>query len=151
VFPGLAYAYYEGNYWPAHIEHRLDESLLQFVEASLCLVSLGPRFENYNVLANTTFDRERAKALSDSAEAHWQAILDRNIVCFGQTMRAGFEAQVAMFPNMMNERVAGLIDEYRNLALGWKLSGAGGGGYLILVCEKPVPGSIRVTARRETD
>jgi hypothetical protein len=33
----------------------------------------------------------------------------------------------------------------------WKLSGAGGGGYLILVCEKPVPGSIRVIARRETD
>jgi len=107
--------------------------------------------ENYNVLANTTFDRERAKALSDSAEAHWQAILDRNIVCFGQTMRAGFEAQVAMFPNMMNDRVAGLLDQYRNFAIGWKLSSAGGGGYLILVCEKPVPGSIRVIARRETD
>ncbi|HMB23190.1 MAG: adenylyltransferase/cytidyltransferase family protein [Chloroflexota bacterium] len=151
VFPGLAYAYYDGNYWPARIDHRTDESLLQFVEASLCLVSLGPRFENYNVLANTTFDRERAKALSAAAEAHWQTILDQDIVCFGQTMRAGFEAQVAMFPNMMNDRVADLINEYRNSALGWKLSGAGGGGYLILVCEKPVPGSIRVIARRETE
>jgi cytidyltransferase-like protein len=149
VFPGLAYAYYEGNYWPSRIEHRMDESLLHFVESSLCLVSLGPRFETYNVLADTTFDRERAMALSDAAEAHWRAILDRDTVRFGSAMRAGFEAQVAMFPNMINDRVATLIDEYRDHALGWKLSGAGGGGYLILVSEKPVPGSIRVTVRRE--
>ncbi len=27
VFPGLAYAYYEGDYWPKRIEHRRDESL----------------------------------------------------------------------------------------------------------------------------
>jgi mevalonate kinase len=55
-----------------------------------------------------------------------------------------------MFPNMMNGRIAALIDEYRDCALGWKLSGAGGGGYLILVAEEPIPGAIRVIARRET-
>ena len=151
VFPGLAYAYYEGAYWPSHIEHRLDEPLLRFVENSLYLVSLGPRFADYNVLANTTFNRECAKALADAAENHWQAILDRDLVRFGHTMRAGFEAQIAMFPNMMNERVAALIEEYRDQALGWKLSGAGGGGYLVLVAEKPIPGAVRVIARRETD
>jgi hypothetical protein len=149
VFPGLAYAYYEGAYWPARIEHRLDESLLRFVESSLQLVSLGPRFIDYDVLANTIIDRARAEALADAAEGHWQAILSQDIVCFGRTMRESFEAQVAMFPNMMNERVAALIDEHHNHALGWKLSGAGGGGYLILVAEKPLPGAIRVIARRE--
>ena len=151
VFPGLAYAFYEGQYWPSRIEHRVDESLLHFVESSIYLVSLGPRFENYDVLANTTFNRERAKALADAAEAHWRAILDRDIARFGQTMREGFNAQIAMFPNMMNERVAGLIDEYREFALGWKLSGAGGGGYLILVADKPIPGAVSVLARRESD
>jgi galactokinase/mevalonate kinase-like predicted kinase len=64
-------------------------------------------------------------------------------------MREGFEAQVAMFPHMMNESIAALIDQYRHQALGWKLSGAGGGGYLILVSDKPVSNSVRVTARRE--
>jgi cytidyltransferase-like protein len=151
VFPGLAYAYYEGEYWPSHIEHRTDEPLLRFVENSLHLVSLGPRFADYDVLANTTFDRARAKALADATEGHWQAILDQDIVRFGQTMRDGFEAQVAMFPNMMNDRVAALIDEYRDSALGWKLSGAGGGGYLILVSEKDIPGAVRVLAHRATD
>jgi cytidyltransferase-like protein len=151
VFPGLAYSYYEGAYWPSQIEHRLDEPLLHFVESSLQLVSLGPRFAEYDVLANTFFDRERAKALAKAAESHWQAILNQDLVRFGRTMRAGFDAQVAMFPNMMNERVIALIDEYRDRALGWKLSGAGGGGYLILVSEKPIPGAIRVIARRESD
>jgi hypothetical protein len=151
VFPGLAYAYYEGAYWPSRIEHRLDESLLHFVESSLRLVSLGPRFADYDVLANTIIGRERAKALAEAAEGHWQAILSRDLVRFGRTMRASFEAQVAMFPDMMNERVKALIDEYRDRALGWKLSGAGGGGYLILVTEEHISGAIRVTARRETD
>ena len=151
VFPGLAYAYYDGAYWPSRIEHRLDEPLLHFVESSLQLVSLGPRFADYDVLTKNTFDREHAKALADAAENHWQAILDQDLVRFGTTMREGFDAQVALFPNMMNERVAALIDEYRDHALGWKLSGAGGGGYLILVSEKPIPGSIRVIVRRETD
>lgn len=151
VFPGLAYAYYEGAYWPARIEHRLDEPLLHFVESSLQLVSLGPRFADYDVFANSIFDRQRAKALADATEGHWQAILDQDLVRFGITMREGFEAQVAMFPNMMNERVAALIDEYRDRALGWKLSGAGGGGYLILVSEISIPGAVRVIARRETN
>ena len=151
VFPGLAYAYYEGGYWPSRIEHRTDEPLLRFVESSLYLVSLGPRFVDYDVLANTTFDRARAKALADATEGHWQAILDQDIARFGRTMREAFEAQVAMFPNMMNDRVAALINEYRDYALGWKLSGAGGGGYLILASEKVVPGTVRVQAHRATD
>jgi len=150
VFPGLACAYYEGSYWPARIEHRVDEPLLSFVERSLQLVSLGPRFADYDALVDTVFDRERAKALADAAEGHWDAILSQDIVRFGHTMRESFEAQVAMFPNMMNERVAALIEENRDCALGWKLSGAGGGGYLILVAEEPIPGAIRVIARRET-
>jgi len=149
VFPGLAYAYYEGAYWPSHIEHRLDEPLLHFVESSLYLVSLGPRIVDYDVFENNIFNHEHAKALADAAENHWDAILNQDILRFGCTMRESFEAQVAMFPNMMNDSVNALIDEYRNIALGWKLSGAGGGGYLILVSERPVSGAIRVIARRE--
>jgi cytidyltransferase-like protein len=151
VFPGLAYSYYENGYWPTRIEHRLDEPLLRFVDNALYLVPLGPRFANFDVLADTVIDPPRAKALAQAADAHWAAILDQDIVAFGRSMCEGFEAQVAMFPHMMNERVAALIDEYRGRALGWKLSGAGGGGYLILVSEKPISGAVRVVARRESE
>ena len=151
VFPGLAYAYYENNYWPSRIEHRLDETLLRFVESSLYLVPLGPRYADFDVLADTIINRERAKALADAADGHWDAILRQDIIALGRTMREGFEAQVAMFPHMMNERVAALIEEYRDRSLGWKLSGAGGGGYLILVSDKPIADAVRVVARRESE
>jgi mevalonate kinase len=40
-----------------------------------------------------------------------------------------------------------VIDEYRSKALAWKLSGAGGGGYLVLISEKEIPNAIRIKIR----
>ena len=150
VFPGLACAHYEGGYWPTRIDHRQDEALLCFVESALYLVPLGPRGADFDVLADLTIDSSRAKALAEAAKAHWESIVKQDLTAFGRSMREGFEAQVAMFPHMMDERVESLIDEYRNKALGWKLSGAGGGGYLILVSNSPIENAVRVLARRES-
>ena len=149
VIPGLAKANYDGDYWPFSIERMSDELTLQFVEDSLNLVTLGPRHAEYDVLADMRINRTRAKALADATEACWEAIKKQDIVAFGTAFRDSFEAQIAMFPNMMNDSVAKLIDKYKDQALGWKLSGAGGGGYLIFVAEKPIENAVRVVARRE--
>ena len=53
-----------------------------------------------------------------------------------------------MFPHMVNDEITHLVEQYREVALGWKLSGAGGGGYLILVADKPVENAVRVVVRR---
>ena len=151
VFPGLAYAYYDGGYWPEYIDHRLDEPLLRFVENALYLMPLGPRNDDFDVMEDTFFDREHAKALADATEEHWQAILNQDIYRFGKTLREMFEAQVAMFPAMMNDRVAAVIDKYRDQALGWKMTGAGGGGYMILASDKPIPHAVRIIARRVSE
>ena len=151
VFPGLNIFYYEGQYWPKKIEAVHDEVTLQFIEQALYLIPLGPRGPEYDVLENTHIDREGAKALSDATYGCWEAILKHDIHQFGHYFRASFEAQIAMFPNMMNEMVAELIEEYRSQALGWKLSGAGGGGYLILVADHPIENAIRICIRRKSD
>ena len=151
VFPGLAKAHYEGQYWPTHIEHVLDPQTLAFVECSLYLMTLGPRRAEFDVLADTNITRDGAKALADATDGCWQAILDRDIERFGRCFRASFEAQITMFPNMMNDTVAQLIEQYRDVALGWKLSGAGGGGYLILISESPIDNAISVTVRHGSD
>ena len=151
VFPGLAKAYYEGQYWPSRIERLNDERAIQFVESSLYLMTLGPRHTGFSVLSDTRITPEGARALADATENCWQAIQNLDIEGFGRTFRASFEAQIAMFPNMMNETVEKLIRQYQDIALGWKLSGAGGGGYLILVSDRPIDGAVRVAARRESD
>lgn len=149
VCPGLNKSWYEGEYWPARIDSVNDEPILQFVEKSLYLLPLGPRGADFNVIYNTNINRERAKALSDATEACWEAISQKDIVRFGQYVRESFEAQVAMFPNMVNPMVIEMVEQNRHRALGWKLSGAGGGGYLILVADRPVENAIQVIARRK--
>jgi galactokinase/mevalonate kinase-like predicted kinase len=54
-----------------------------------------------------------------------------------------------MFPLMKSAVVSETIEHYRNQALGWKLAGAGGGGYLALVSEKPVENAIKIRIRRK--
>jgi cytidyltransferase-like protein len=151
VFPGLAKAYYEGGYWPVKIDFLQHELLLQFVEKSLYLIPLGPRHNDYKVLENTYLTVENAMVLAEAAENCWEAILARDIQQFGRWVKASFEAQIAMFPNMVNDSIFNLIRRYKNIALGWKLSGAGGGGYLILVSDTPIDKAVRIVARRTID
>jgi len=149
VFPGLNRATYTGEYWPAHIDSVQDEAVLRFIEQALYLLPLGPRGRDFHVLENTHITADGAKALADAAEGCWQALLARDIHAFGAFFRQGFEAQVAMFPNMMNDTLAKMIEQYRSQALGWKVSGAGGGGYLILVADHPIRDAVRVVIRRK--
>ena len=147
VFAGLARADFCGGYWPEHIEHVRDEAALQFVESSLYLLPLGPRTESYAVLSETHIDQASARALANAADLCWQAILARDIQVFGQALKASFEAQIAMFPHMVTPSMQELIEGHAQQAMGWKVSGAGGGGYLILVAEKPIQHALRPIAR----
>ncbi len=151
VFPGLARADYEGGYWPTRIDSIHDEKVLRFIEDALYLVPLGPREAGFSVLSGTRIDEAGAKALADAANACWEAMLRQDVAAFGQTVRASFEAQIAMFPNMIVPSIPKLIERYRDQALGWKVSGAGGGGYLILVADHPVENALRVLIRRRDD
>ena len=148
VYPGLNKLRYAGGYWPERIESVQDEDVLSFIEQHLHLVELGPRVDGFSVLADTRIDAAGAKALADAADASWNALLARDAVSFGRAFRASFEAQVAMFPNMLDDGIREAIAKHASNALGWKLSGAGGGGYLVLVNATPIPGALHLKIRR---
>lgn len=148
AMPGLNYSYYESAYWPVRIDKVLDELTLQFVEDALNLIPLGPRDGDYDPLRRRNITVEGARALAEATDRCWDAIRARDLAQFGHYVRRSFEAQVAMFPDMVNDMIRDLIARYRDVAAGWKLSGAGGGGYLILVSDRPVEGAVRVVVRR---
>ena len=148
VLPGLNRLNYNGAYWPDSIESCLREDVLVFIEKHLSLVTLGPRDGSYVVLTDTNINEAGAERLATSSAECWNALLEREINSFGRSFTDSFEAQVAMFPHMAGESLRGVIEKYRSSALGWKLSGAGGGGYLILVANRRLPGTMGIKIRR---
>ena len=151
VFPGLnRLDYAPGEYWPEKITPVHDPEVLDFIEQHLWFITLPPRDGGFNVLDRTNITADGARALAEAADGVWEALLARDITEFGRWYRASFEAQVAMFPLMKSPVVSETIEHYRDKALGWKLAGAGGGGYLALVSERPVENAIRIRIRRRS-
>jgi cytidyltransferase-like protein len=148
TMPGLNKFHYEGGYWPTTIESVNEPDVLDWIEERIWMIPLYPRIDCYDVLANTNIDEARAKRLSDATEKCWQAILNRNAIEVGESMTESFEAQIAMFPNMLTHGVLEQIEQYKSKVFGWKLSGAGGGGYLIFFSENTVENAIQIRIRR---
>jgi cytidyltransferase-like protein len=150
VMPGLNKLDYQGDYWPVTISSEQDETILSWLENHLYLITLGPRESGFDVLAKTCINKKNAEALQIASEKCWNSILKMNLKMFGQHFRESFEAQTKMFPNMIFDSIPHIIDKYKHSAYGWKLSGAGGGGYLIFISEKPIKGAMQIKIRRKT-
>jgi galactokinase/mevalonate kinase-like predicted kinase len=148
VLPGLNRLNYNGTYWPESIESCLREDVLVFIEKHLSLVTLGPRDGSYVVLTDTQISAPSAARLARSSVECWDALLGKDLDAFGRSFTESFEAQVAMFPHMADASLRTVIEKYRSSTLGWKLSGAGGGGYLILVADRRLPGTMGIKIRR---
>ncbi len=149
--PGLCRHYYNNNYWPEKIESCLDEDVLCWLEEHLCMMLMFPRRPGTTVVENSHLCEEYVKELADAASRCWDAIMRKDLQGFAASFKASFEAQIKLFPGMMAEGVAEEIEKYKDKVLAWKMPGAGGGGYLAMVCEKPLEGSIRIKIRRRLE
>ena len=152
--PGLVRHYYDNRFWPLKIETCLDEEILSWLEDHLCMIPMFPRRPGCSVVKGKQIDRPRVEALAAAADACWQAILARDLAGFAAAYKASFEAQVAMFPAMIQPGVQDYIDRYSAMdgVLAWKMPGAGGGGYLALVCRDKASfpeGAISLKIRRK--
>lgn len=146
---GLNRHYYDNRYWPDRIESCHDEATLSWLESHLCLVPMFPRRPGCSVVEGKDITHEKVKALTEAADRCWNAIMDHDLEAFAEAYRASFDAQVAMFPAMIQPGVNEYIEEWKSRgALAWKMCGAGGGGYLALVFDKVPADAIPVKIRR---
>ena len=149
VLPGINYLYYkQDEYWPHKIVSLTDESTLKWLEDRIFLMALNPRHSELLVTDNADITEKRAKSLSIAAENLWKYAKNKDKNGFGKAMIQSYEAQIAMFPNMVTEEVLHVIKNLPPSVLGYKLSGAGGGGYLVLFSEKEIPNTLKIRIRR---
>ena len=151
--PGLARHYYNGNYWPEKIEYTQDPTLLDWLEEHLCMIPMFPRRPGCSVVEGKDINPVKVRALAAAADCCWDAIQRMDLDAFAAAYKASFEAQVAMFPAMIQPGVQDYIDRYSVMdgVMAWKMPGAGGGGYLALVCRDSdafPEDAIRLTIRR---
>lgn len=147
--PGLSRHYYNNRYWPESIDNCCDERILSWLEKHICLVLLWPRPAGLSVIEGRDITKEKVERLASAADRCWKAIMDMDLDAFAKGWQDSFNAQTAMFPGMLAGGVEAEIEKYKGKALAWKLAGAGGGGYLALVCEEPIEGSIPIKIRRK--
>lgn len=148
TMPGLCRHYYNNAYWPEKIESVHDDDILDWLEQHIWMKTLWPRPDGYDVFKGHEITTEKAQNLAIATEKCWDAIMNKDLDAFGQQFTAAFNAQKAMFPEMSNLAIEAVIDVMKPQIKGYKLSGAGGGGYLIMISDKPVPNAFQIKIRR---
>ncbi len=145
---GLSRHFYDGHYWPKTIDTVHDEEILSWLESHLCIVPMFPRHLGCSVVEGKDITPNKVKDLTSAADRCWDAIMKKDLKAFAKSFQDSFNAQVAMFPAMMQPGVDECIEKVRPYALAWKMLGAGGGGNLLLVVDKIPECAIPIKIRR---
>ena len=155
IYPGvnrLDYDYaYEGGYFPVHIASNNDPDIARWVEDVVHMVPIAPRPEGYNPLGEKNLDPEWIGRLGHSGMDCYEAILARDPEGLGASMSDCMKCWEALLPHTVRHPtltvdLMAILGYYRSRYAGAMYSGSGG-GYLYVVSEEPVPGSIRVKVR----
>ena len=109
--PGLVRHYYDNRFWPDKFETCLDEKVLSWVESHVCMIPMDPRRPGCSVVEGKDITEPKVKNLAKAADDCWNAILAMDFAAFASAFQASFDAQVALFPAMIQGCVQGFIDE----------------------------------------
>jgi len=137
--PGLKKLKYKENYWPENNYLYITADKLKWLERVLYLVPTKKRPKDLNVLGELRLTKKKAKIYAKSTKKVWKAIINKDIKALGKEITNNHNILMSMMPRRdVNFNIKSVKNSY-----GYKLCGAGGGGYLLVVSNKKVKGGIK--------
>src|SRR4029450_5740526 len=137
-----------GGIFPKHIEPLTHIRTARWLEKVLHLLPVEPRPEVYSPLDQKNLDPSWIARLGQSGKNCFEAIRHRDVSALGASFNECMRCWETVLPHTVRHRtlsvdLKGLLRVYQAACPGAMYSGCGG-GYLIVVSEKPLPGSFQI-------
>jgi D-glycero-alpha-D-manno-heptose-7-phosphate kinase len=158
AFGGLNYICFNSDGTTNVSPLNLDSDLLQELQSNLLLFFTGSSHHSWTILeeqdkstrshAGTTI--EALHDVKEYAVEMRNALVGGDLSNFGTLLDEAWQAKKRISQRISNERIDHLYQLARkNGALGGKITGAGGGGFLLLYCEQERQDALRLALQRE--
>ncbi len=155
VYPGVNRLDYDyqihGGIFPSHIESCNKIKVARWLEKVLHLIPVEPRPDGYNPLGIKNLDPKWVAKLGQSGNDCFNAIVKMDAKALGASLNLNMKCWEKLLPHVVRHPLLRvdlmpILQAYQKQYLGAMYSGCGG-GYLIVVSEKSVPGAFQVTVR----
>ena len=147
LFPGINRLYYNGSYWPEKIESTTKKENCEWLSEVLHLIPLKPRPEGYDPLKEMHLEKASVRELGEAGELCWEAVNNMDIDNLGKALTGTLLSWKKMLPltvpdEVMNELESKYLPNYAGA-----ITSGCGGGYIIVVSERPVEGAVKIKIR----
>ncbi len=155
LYPGVSRLDYDAGVdegkFPAHIESNCDPEIARWIERVFSLVPINQRPAGYSPLGIQNLDPAWIGQLGRTGKDCFNAIVNTDIRCLGASMNRSMRCWEAILPHTVQHPaipldLKAILGWFQSRYPGAMYSGCGG-GYMIVVSEEPVPGSLRVRVR----
>jgi hypothetical protein len=155
IYPGVNRLDYDfkihDGVFPSHIESCTHAKVARWLEKVLHLIPVEPRPDGYSPLGIKNLEPEWVAKLGQSGKDCFDAIVKMDANALGASLNLNMKCWETLLPQVVRHpllrvELMPILQAYQKQYLGAMYSGCGG-GYLIVVSEKPVPGAFKVNVR----
>jgi hypothetical protein len=155
IYPGVNRLDYdftvEGGVFPSHIESLNNARMARWLDKVLHVLPIEPRPQGYNPLGEQHHDPRWVARLGQSGKDCFDAIRRMDVDTLGASLNLNMKCWETLLPQtvrhpLIKVDLMGLLKAYQRRYAGAMYSGCGG-GYLIVVSRKSVPGAFQINVR----
>jgi hypothetical protein len=155
VYPGVNRLDYDfkihGGVFPSHIESCNNARVARWLGKVLHLIPVEPRPDGYSPLGLKNLEPKWVARLGQSGKDCFEAIIKMDALALGASLNLNMKCWETLLPHsvrhpLIRVDLMALLKAYQRQHFGAMYSGCGG-GYLMVVSHKPVPGAFKVNVR----